>query len=398
MRGILFFGILISLFVAIEFISFRSLIRVVPATWKLLSTLLYWITTGLAYGVIFYSIWKYPEFQLRRDFSVPFFAFGISLLLIIPKIIIVLTYGIDYVVLKTVVPAEFREDRRRFIASVGWVLASIPFLSIFWGMWKGKYSYRVDRVSIPLDPLSSEQPIRIVQLSDAHLGSFPKDAPIAKALKRVNDLKPDIIVFTGDLVNSYAEEAEKWVDEFRELHAPYGKFSVLGNHDYGDYGRFESEEEKKTNHDRLIDIHKEMGFDLLLNENRKISIGDRSIQLIGLENWGLPPFPQYGDLNKAKAGLEDGIPNVLLSHDPSHWDAQVLGQENIALALAGHTHGMQFGLRIGGWQWSPVKYKYPRWAGHYQIGNQHLYVNRGFGYLGFPGRVGMPPEITYLEV
>lgn len=398
MGRFIFLGIVFLILLSVEFLCFRSLNRVISIKWKLISSLIYWITTGLAYGVVLYSIIKYPEFQLRREYSLMSFSFGLVLILLIPKLVIALFYAVDFVALKTFVPKEFQNSRRRFIATIGWVLAAIPFLSIFWGMWKGKYSFRFEKHKIPISEGGETNPIYVVQISDAHLGSFPKDAPIPEIIDRINELNADLIVFTGDLVNTYAEEAEYWIPHFKKLSASLGKFSVFGNHDYGDYGTFTSEEEKAQNHVRLKEISAEMGFDLLLNENRLIQKGDREIQLIGIENWGLPPFPQYGKLDVAMEGLKPDVPSILLSHDPSHWDAEVLGKTNIPLALAGHTHGMQFGLRIGNWQWSPVKYRYPRWAGKYTEGNQTLYVNRGFGYLGFPGRVGMPPEITVLAV
>jgi hypothetical protein len=207
------------------------------------------------------------------------------------------------------------------------------------------------------------------------------------------------MVFTGDLVNNEATEMEGWMKIFGGLEAPFGKFSILGNHDYGDYFGWGSPEAKQKNFEDLKAAQKELGFRLLMNENAEIVKKGGRIALLGSENWGRPPFRQYGDLKKAAAGVEPSTFKILLTHDPSHWDGEALGfPERISLTLSGHTHGMQFGIEIPGWKWSPVKYRYPRWAGLYQEQDKFLYVNRGFGYLGFPGRVGIWPEVTVITL
>ena len=240
---------------------------------------------------------------------------------------------------------------------------------------------------------------KVVQISDMHIGSFHgHENQVKKAIELVNEQKPDLILFTGDLVNNFTEELNGWIPILSNLKAKYGMYSILGNHDYGDYYEWENEAEKAKNLNDLKQAHKNIGFRLLLNENEKISINNSEIAIVGVENWGLPPFPQYGNLNAAMNGSAEMPFKILMSHDPSHWDAEVIEKTDIDLTLSGHTHGMQFGIEIGNIKWSPVKYKYPRWAGLYKDKDQYLYVNRGFGYIGFPGRVGMPPEITLIEL
>ena len=211
--------------------------------------------------------------------------------------------------------------------------------------------------------------------------------------------KPDLIAFTGDLVNNETSEVRNYIDVFDKLKAPYGVLSITGNHDYGDYRSWSSKEEKDTNFHNLIAAHKQMGYDILMNDNRKITVNGKSIAIIGVENWGKGRFSKYGKLKEAYAGTDELPVKILLSHDPSHWDEEVRPNfSDIDLMLAGHTHGFQFGIELPGFKWSPSQYVYKQWAGLYQEGSQRLYVNRGFGYLGYPGRVGIPPEITVLEL
>jgi predicted MPP superfamily phosphohydrolase len=211
--------------------------------------------------------------------------------------------------------------------------------------------------------------------------------------------KPDVIFFTGDLVNNQTEEVKDYIDTFNKLKAPLGVFSITGNHDYGDYKQWSSAEAKRKNFQDLIDAHKALGFDILLNEHRYIEQGGERIAILGNENWGGGRFTKYGKLDVAHKGIEDASVKLLLSHDPSHWDAQVRPlYPDIDIMFAGHTHGFQFGVEIGDFRWSPSQYVYKQWAGLYQEDNQYLYVNRGFGYLGYPGRVGIPPELTIIEL
>jgi len=214
----------------------------------------------------------------------------------------------------------------------------------------------------------------------------------------MNKQNADIILFTGDFVNNMADELSGFADILMDLQAPKGMYSILGNHDYGDYVEWNSIHEKNNNFKYLLDIQRECGFNLLLNNSVKIFNGLDFIEVIGVENWGLPPFPQYGNLEKALSETEEKSFKILLSHDPTHCDEQVLNFTDIDLTLSGHTHGAQFGIEIPGWRWSPVNMRYKRWGGLYDEGKQKLNVNTGLGFIGFPGRVGMPPEITIIEL
>lgn len=291
-------------------------------------------------------------------------------------------------------------ERSEFLYQMGLILAAIPFTSILYGVTKGKFNYRVIREKISFANLpKSFKGLKIVQISDMHLGSLNKNyKQVAKAVELINEQDADLILFTGDLVNNFAEETDGWAPILSKMKAKIGKYSVMGNHDYGDYSRWESDEDKIKNLEAIKHFHKEMGFRLLLNETETITINKEEIALLGIENWGKPPFPQHGDLQKTYKGAEHQPFKLLMSHDPSHWDAEVLKSTDIDLTFAGHTHGMQFGFERAGIKWSPIQYKYPRWAGLYKESNQYLYVNRGFGYIGFPGRIGMPPEITVVEL
>lgn len=296
-------------------------------------------------------------------------------------------------------PVISLEDRRGFLIKMGLGLAALPFASFIYGITVGKYNYKVKKVSLAFDNLPPEfDGYKIVQISDVHAGSFDSRESVLKGIGLINAQDPDLVVFTGDLVNDRAEEIDNYIDVFQQIESKDGIFSITGNHDYGDYFQWNSQEEKDENFERLVQKHGELGFNILMNENRKIFRGNKHINVAGIENWGLPPFPQKGDLNKALDGVDDSF-TLLLSHDPSHWDAETLKHNNrVDLTLSGHTHGMQFGIEIPGVKWSPVKYKYPRWAGLYQEKNQFLYVNRGFGFLGLPGRIGIWPEITLIEL
>lgn len=293
-----------------------------------------------------------------------------------------------------------RISRRKFVSQTGLVLAGIPFASLIYGMTKGRFNFRIYRNTLSFPNLPRElHGLKIVQISDLHLGSlYGYQYEFNRVIDMIHAEHPDIIFFTGDMVNYYTEEVNGWHGIFSRLQAPMGKYAILGNHDYGDYYHWDSAEEKEEDHRKLIDAIKGMGFDLLLNEHRFLKKGNAEFQVVGVENWGKPPFPQYGDLNKALEGTDKQKFSILLSHDPTHWDAQVLGKTSIPLTLSGHTHGMQFGVRMGGREWSPASMVYKRWGGLYQEKGQMLYVNRGLGYIGYPGRVGMPPEITVLTL
>jgi predicted MPP superfamily phosphohydrolase len=290
--------------------------------------------------------------------------------------------------------------RNQFITRAGLITAGLPFLSIIYGIGWGRFNFIVRKSNISFNNLpKSFDGFRIVQISDFHIGSFlTHQDKVEEVVKLVNDQRADVILFTGDFVNNVSEEVDKFIPILSQLKARHGVYSILGNHDYGEYVPWNSPEEKNANLNRLIDLQKQIGFNVLLNSNESIKIGEESISLIGVENWGLPPFPQYGDLEKASKEVDKDSFKVLMSHDPTHWDEQVVGYTNIDLTLSGHTHGAQFGIEIPGWRWSPVDLRYKQWGGIYKTGKQVLNVNTGIGFIGFPGRIGMPPEIGLITL
>jgi predicted MPP superfamily phosphohydrolase len=291
--------------------------------------------------------------------------------------------------------------RRRFLSLMALGIAAMPFGALLYGMYRGKYNFKVLKYQLEFEDLPEAfDGYRITQISDIHSGSFDNRRKIEYAVGLVNNQKSDVLFFTGDLVNNKMEEMKPWAELFTSLEAPDGKFSILGNHDYGDYIEWESEEAKQANLDALIDLQRDMGFDMLLNESRFISKGNDRLAVIGVENWGRGGFKKAGDLHKASSAVDPDDFKILLSHDPSHWEDVVLNDPvHYQLTLSGHTHGMQFGIEIPGLvKWSPVKWRYKYWAGIYKELGQTINVNRGFGFLGYPGRVGIWPEITVITL
>jgi len=290
--------------------------------------------------------------------------------------------------------------RSEFISQAAMVAAAIPLGAMAYGVISGAHDYRVKRVTVKLPNLpKSFDGLRIGQVSDIHSGSFFNKTAVKGGVEMMMNEKPDVLFFTGDLVNNESSEVKDYTEIFNKLKAPLGVFSVTGNHDYGNYKAWSSQEEKKQNFQDLLAAHKHMGYDILMNEHRMLEQGGEKIAIIGIENWGMGRFPKYGKMNEAYAGTEEAPVKLLLSHDPSHWDEEVRKlYPDVDIMFAGHTHGFQFGVEIGGFKWSPSQYVYKQWAGLYTEGKQHLYVNRGFGYLGYPGRIGMPPELTIVEL
>lgn len=292
-------------------------------------------------------------------------------------------------------------SRRKFVSTLGWGLAAIPFASILYSIFKGKYNYKVWKYTLYFDNLPKAfDGYRITQISDIHCGSFDKYEKIRYGVDLINSQKSDVILFTGDLVNNLANEVHNWKSLFATLQAPDGVFSIMGNHDYGDYSSWETPEAKQQNLEHLFQLQKQMGWQLLLNEHCYLERNGEKIALIGVENWGHGRFSKYGDLNKAMEGVNTEDFKILMSHDPTHWQEVVLPEnKDIQLTLSGHTHGMQCGIEIPGWlKWSPSQYIYKYWGGMYEEGGKYLNVNRGFGYHAFPGRLGVWPEITVIEL
>ena len=291
-------------------------------------------------------------------------------------------------------------SRRRFVSLIGMGVAAIPFAGMIYGMLWGRYNYRVVKHTLYFDDLPEAfDGYRVVHISDIHSGSFDNAEKVQYGIDMINAQQGDVIFFTGDLVNNKAEEMRPWIAHFKQLHAKDGVYSVLGNHDYGDYVQWDSPDEKAKNLEALKQIHQQLGFCLLNNESVFLSRGQQRIAVVGVENWG-QGFVKKGNLKQALSQVDKKDFKILLSHDPTHWQYEVLKDPNfIHLTLSGHTHGMQFGIEIPGViKWSPAGWRYKYWGGVYKEKDRYINVNRGFGYLAFPGRVGMPPEITVIEL
>ena len=401
----------------LDFYVFRGIRGIFGSTSKTTSfvfNFIFWsipaiLIIGMAVFIFFRNQLIQPE-----NFRHVYWLTGFFILFYLPKTVILffvlseditrllaytirLPFGSDSVVYQTMTAVR----NSHLLTSIGIFLAVIPFIGTIYGIASGKFNFKLREQSVFFKHLpSSFEGFKIVQISDLHVGSLsPKHkVEIERAVNLINAQKPDVIFFTGDIVNNTATELDPWIDVLKKMEARYGKFSILGNHDYGDYVQWESSKHKQANLESLADKHRLMGFKILLNEADSLTLGNEKIAIIGVENWGLPPFPQFGNLKTAMAGV-DSIPfKILLSHDPSHWDAQVAGKTDIALTLSGHTHGMQIGVEIGKFRWSPIKWRYKRWGGLYQHNEQFLYVNIGLGFIGFSGRIGTPPEIAVITL
>ena len=340
-----------------------------------------------------------PQFQM---------AMGALLTVSIPKLVVIfILFGEDMYrgVLKLISAISSGETkslvgRRKFISQIALGLAAIPFVSFIYGIVQGKYNYKVLKYQLTFKDLPAAfDGFTITQISDIHSGSFTNKEKIKYGVELINQQKSDIMLFTGDIVNNKADEMDNWMDVFDKLEAKEGKYSILGNHDYGDYMDWDNPQYKKDNFQKVKDIHQKIGFDLLLDEHRYLEKDGQKIALLGVENWG-KGFNQAGDLQRAAAGVQQEDFKILMSHDPSHWEEKVKKDSfNYQLTLSGHTHGLQMGIEIPGWfKWSPSKYVYKQWAGLYEEAGRFINVNRGFGYHAFPGRVGIWPEITVIEL
>lgn len=406
--------IFIGFMLLVDFYVFQSL-RIVTATlpiklrWAV--HIFYWSFTVAAI-IIFLTI-PYIQFQLLPGF-IRNYVFAFVVLFFIAKMVAALFFLIDDIrrILQwsgTKAYSMFSEkesfqadgiSRSVFLSWLGIGVGGSLFGTLLYGI-NNKYKYKVERVKMNFDKLPEAfRGLKIVQISDIHSGSLEDKKAVQLGVQKIIDLKPDIVFFTGDVVNNISAELEGFMEIFSKIKPPMGVYSILGNHDYGDYYQWGTKEEKVANLERLKQMHAEMGWRLLLNENLILEKGGQTIGLIGVENWGAKAnFSRYGDLKKAYTGIEEQPFKILLSHDPSHWSAEVCSEfKDIDLTFSGHTHGMQFGVEIPGFRWSPVQYVYKQWAGLYKHHDQRLYVNRGFGFLGYPGRVGILPEITCIEL
>jgi uncharacterized protein len=370
---------------------------------------IYIIVSVIVLGYLFYQI-TYADRSGALNTKMNL-AIGLFLTLYFPKLILVVVmFGEDliripqglfhYFSQNSEVKDFYFPSRRLFVSKIGVIIAAIPFSAFLYGMLKGRYNFKVLNYKMYFEDLPEAfDGYRITQISDIHIGSFDNKEKLEYAINLINEQASDTILFTGDLVNNRADEMLKWKNSFTKLKARDGMFSILGNHDYGDYTRWKTKELKDLNFQKLINIQNEIGFDLLMNESRFIEKDNQRIAIIGVENWG-KGFKQKGDLKKATEIIDPNDFKILLSHDPSHWQYQVVDDEyHYHLTLSGHTHGMQFGIEIPGLiKWSPVKWRYKYWAGIYEKNKQFINVNRGFGVLAYPGRIGIWPEITVIEL
>lgn len=336
------------------------------------------------------------------------YAFSLLLMFLLPKVILLISmfgediYRVFVKMIRTFGSSDVKTmpSRRKFIAQLALGIAAIPFTSFLYGVTKGKYNFKVLKYELAFDDLPEAfEGFTITQISDIHSGSFTDKSKVQYAVDLIKEQQSDLLLFTGDIVNNKAEEMDDFIEMFSQLKAPFGQFSVLGNHDYGDYAEWKTKADKKANFEAIKNIHSKIGFDLLLNESRFIEKDNQKLALVGVENWG-KGWKQAGDLAKASALVDKNDFKVLMSHDPSHWEHQVKENEfNYQLTLSGHTHGLQMGIEIPGFiKWSPSSFIYKQWAGLYEEYGRYVNVNRGFGFHGFAGRVGIWPEITVIKL
>lgn len=414
MRNSPFWWILIGFMVLVDIYFFQAIKVVTHSAGSKTRTFIYagyWILSGAA--IITLLVLPYLQFEHQAKlFRTTIFAMiaGLFFAKLIASVFFLIDdirRGVQWIAEKLFSDKEKETiqqgeglTRSAFLSWAGIIAGSGLFGSLVWG-FNNKYRYQVRRTKMSFANLPvSFKGLKIVQISDIHSGSFTDKKAVMKGVEKIMNENADLILFTGDLVNNISDEMKDYMDVFDKLQAPLGVYSTLGNHDYGDYIHWESIEEKKVNLEKLKGIHRDLGWRLLMNEHVALQKGNDKIALLGVENWSSKArFPKYGDLKKAYAGAEIYPFKILMSHDPSHWKGEVCNSYTaIDLMLAGHTHGMQFGVEVPGFKWSPVQYVYKEWAGIYEKENQKLYVNRGYGFIGYPGRVGILPEITVLEL
>ncbi len=400
-----------AIFMAVDtyvFQSVRSITKHWSPRWKFGVRLIYWAITGICLlGLLWLGL--ADPYQYRTGvrnlvivviFITYFTKLFASLFILTDDLIRGVKWTRRAVQHKSVRLPGKPIPRSEFLMKAAMTTASIPLAGMGFGIVSGAHDYRIRKHTLRLPNLpSSFDGIRVGQISDIHSGSFFNKTAVEGGVELFMAEKPEVVFFTGDLVNNDSAEVNDYISSFSKVKAPLGVYSVTGNHDYGNYRSWPSLAAKEKNFADLMEAHRLMGYDLLMNENRFLEVGGERIAVIGIENWGTGRFPKYGNMRKAYRGSEDVPVKILLSHDPSHWDAEVRKDySDIDLMLAGHTHGFQFGVEIGDFKWSPSQYMYKQWAGLYREGSQCLYVNRGFGYIGFPGRIGITPELTIIEL
>jgi len=403
------FLIILFVFFLVDLYFYQSIVTVLKnssISKKNIAFYAYWTISIISYLLVISTVIVGQQ-NLPKLVRVYIFAFFVILaisklvgvvFLLIDDIIRLFRLGLSYVPANT---GDHNIGRLKFISTISIALAAVPFLSLIWGMVKGAYDYKVIKTVLSIKNLPEEfEGFKIVQISDLHTGSFSETTHLNKAFDMILQQNADAIFFTGDLVNDRVDETFGFEETFKRLKATHGVFTTLGNHDYGDYVKWDSLAHKAENLEKLKQVHANVGWKLLMNENHIIEKNGKKLAIIGIENWGANlRFPKYGKMKEAVTGTEDAHVKFLLSHDPSHWEAQVQNEyPDIDVMFSGHTHGMQFGIEIPGFKWSPSQYFYKQWAGLYKKGNQQLYVNRGLGFLGYPGRVGILPEISVFEL
>lgn len=412
---ILRIALLIGIIAGIEILFFsalRLLFRNKKQHYRIIKKLNIFL---IALFILFCFVYTWYLFSLPTEYVRYrgfFLIFGIFYLIYFPKLIMgvgAMLYGVQFVIfafLKWPFYAKsgfgnflYRLQKQRFFVFFTLIYAMLIMGLIAYGMIWGKYKFTLEKVNIASERIPKAfNGFKIIHLSDTHLGSFANPAKIEKAIEIINSTNPDLVLFSGDMVNDQAIEAIPFIPYFQKIKTNYGGYSVLGNHDMGDYRRWYDDKAKQQNLQLLDSLQQTMGLQVLRNTQAVIHKDTDSIIIAGVDNWGLPPFKQYGNLQKALQHADSNACIILLSHDPTHWTAEVVPQTSVFLTLSGHTHGMQMGLKIGKWLWSPVKYIYPEFAGLYKKNNQYLYVNRGLGFIGYPGRFGMLPEITLITL
>ena len=404
------FGLILLMIDLYVFQAFRVMAKDKPLSRKKATYIVYWGLTAIVFlAFLSYNLLPPNTFPQKFRFfmivgaTIIYFAKLFSVLILFLDDIIRLVRSLFRVFTKKTVTdnnESSKISRSQFLARTAVIAGSIPLVAMTFGIVSGAHDYRIRRQKLRFSNLpSSFDGLKIIQISDIHSGSFYSKTAVKGGVEMILAEKPDVIFFTGDLVNDETREVEDYIEVFEKIKAPLGVYSTTGNHDYGNYRNWPSDEARDQNNLDLIEAHKLMGWDLLMNEHRFLEVDGERIAIIGIENWGMGRFPKYGKMDLAYPGTEDAPVKILLSHDPSHWDAEVRPEyPDIDLMLAGHTHGFQFGIEVGGVKWSPSQWMYKQWAGLYQEESQYLYVNRGYGYIGYPGRIGILPEITVIEM
>lgn len=391
--------------VVLEIYAFQAFKTLIKSKWFFI---FYYVTSAIALFYIVYQLYHFDRSVGQTPKTM--MTMGLLLLLYVPKLLLtIILFGEDIIrffaglfgVITKSGSEGFLPERRRFVSQIALGIAAIPFASFLYGITVGKYNFKVIKQTLFFPDLPDAfDGTTITHISDVHSGSFDDAEKIQYAIDLINEQNSDMVLFTGDIVNTHATEMDPWIDTFKGIHNPkFGKFSILGNHDYGEYLDWKSQAEKKANFEGIKAIHDKIDFKLLLNEHVKIKKDNQELAIVGVENWGRK-FGERGDLNLASKGLSKEDFKIVLSHDPSHWDEKIQHDDNhYHLTLSGHTHGFQFGIEIPGWiKWSPVQYVYKQWAGLYENAGRYIYVNRGFGFHAYPGRVGIMPEITVIEL